>query len=69
MSRAALPARRGRRALWLAGAIALAACSGEAPEKTVFDGQTSALDKAASVNDTVEAAAAAQRRAIDEQSQ
>lgn len=69
MTRTGIPALRGCRALWLAGVLVLTACSGEAPEKTVFNDQTSALDKAASVNETVEAAAAAQRRAIDEQSQ
>lgn len=50
-------------------AAGLAGCSGEAPERTVFDEKTSAIDKAKDVNALIDETAAAQRRAIDEQSQ
>ena len=47
----------------------LAACSGEAPERTVFDDKTDAIGKAEDVNALIEDAAARQRKAIDAQSE
>ncbi|MGR8921587.1 MAG: hypothetical protein ACU85V_18380 [Gammaproteobacteria bacterium] len=52
----------------LAAGLALAACSDEPPEENVFEAQTEALDKAADAARQLEAAAEAQRQAIEEQS-
>ncbi len=46
---------------------ALAACSEQAPQENVFKAQTDALDKAEAANQMLEDAAAAQRKAIEEQ--
>lgn len=61
---------QGKRWFFLAGiAAVLVSCTGEPPERTVFEDQTDAIGKAKDVNKLIEDAAEAQRQAIDAQSQ
>ena len=50
-------------------AAVLVSCTGEPPERNIFEDQTDAIGKAEDVNKLIEDAAEAQRRAIDAQSQ
>lgn len=62
-----MPANRW---VFLVGVAAvLVSCTGEPPERTVFEDQTDAIGKAENVNKPIEEAAETQRRAIDAQSQ
>ena len=54
-------------ALAIALALSLAACSDQAPDENVFKAQTEAIDKAEDAARKLEAAAEAQRQAIEQQ--